>query len=342
MDLYTLLGVEPAASSDEIKRAYRKLAIELHPDRNADEKVVERFKEITAAYRTLSNAAKRRRYDDERRRAANPVRKWEGPPRKERGNDLRYRLEVPFEVGVAGGQRTIEVPRQRTCDVCRGAGAERVAPGNVPPPCRDCDGAGRVVAGARTRPCERCSGRGLEPLEACRACGGSGRTEKRETVQVEIPAGSGSGRRLRLEKYGDDGTGGADAGDLFVLLSVADHQLLRLDGFDLELDLPVPWAQAMLGTEMPVPTLDGVQSVKIPPGTLDGAVIRLEGKGAPTSGKKDGPRGDQLLYVEVVVPEELDDAERAALQSFAAARPPQREPRVKEYLAVIAKLAKPH
>lgn len=334
MDLYALLGVEPDASTDEVKRAYRKLAVDMHPDRNADEKIVEKFKEITAAYRTLSNAAKRRRYDDERKRAANPARKWQGPPRKERGSDLRYRLEVAFEVGVAGGTRTIEVPRQRTCDVCRGAGAERVALGNVPPPCRDCDGAGRIVTGARTRPCERCGGRGVEPLEACRTCSGSGRVERRETVTVEIPAGSGSGRRLRLEGFGDDGTGGGETGDLFVLLAVHDHALLRLDGDDLECDVPVAWAHAMIGTEMPVPTLEGVEKVKIPPGTQDGTVIRLEAKGAPS---KNGRRGDLILYLEVLVPEDLTDAERAALQSFASAHPPDREPRIRDYLATLSR-----
>lgn len=338
MDLYALLGVEPDASTDEVKRAYRKLAVELHPDRNADAAVVEKFKEITSAYRTLSNAAKRRRYDDERKRSANPARKWQGPPRKERGNDLRYRLEVPFEVGVAGGTRVIEVPRQRTCDVCKGAGAERVAAGNVPPPCRDCDGAGRIVTGARTRPCERCGGRGVEPLEACRTCTGAGRVERREPVTVQIPAGSGSGRRLRLEGYGDDGSGGGETGDLFVLLSVADHALLRLDGNDLECEVPVPWAQAMLGTEMPVPTLEGVEMVKIPAGTQDGAVLRLEGKGAPAS--SGGARGDLLAYVEVLVPDDLTDAERSALRAFADARPPEREPRVRDYLAALPRRAK--
>ena len=335
MDLYALLGLSPDATAEQVKLAYRKLAVELHPDRNDDEKVVERFKEITAAYRTLSSAPKRKRYDEERKRAANPARKWMGPPKKERGNDLRYRLEVDFETGVRGGERQIDVPRQRTCEQCRGVGAERVAAGNVAPPCDDCDGAGKIVAGTRLRPCERCGGRGIEPLEACRACDGAGRVERREALGVEIPAGIGSGRRLRLENHGDEGTSGGATGDLFVLVSVGDHPLLRLAGHDIECDIPVGWAQAMIGVEMPLPTVDGVEMLRIPAGTQDGAMIRLPAKGAP---QLDGRRGDQLVYVEVLLPEDLSAAERKALEAFAAAHPPESEPRIREYLAAVGRL----
>lgn len=334
-DLYALLGLEPDATSEEVKRAYRKLAHELHPDKNGDEASVEKFKEITNAYRTLSNAAKRRRYDDERRRTANPTRPWTGPPRRERGSDLRYRLEVTLETGVRGGRERVEVPRKRACDVCHGAGAEKVERGNVPPPCRDCDGAGRIIAGPRTRPCDRCRGRGVEPLETCRMCDGTGRVERREWVDVDIPAGSGTGRRLRLEGHGDEGASGGGTGDLFVLLAVRDHAILRLEGDDVVMDLPVAWPHAMLGTEMPVPTLEGVEMVRVPPGTQDGAMLRLAGRGAP---REDGTRGDQVIHVEVVVPEELTENERRALQAFAIARPSDAEPRVREYLATLERV----
>lgn len=335
-DLYAMLGLEPDATSEEVKRAYRKLAHELHPDKNTDASSVEKFKEITSAYRTLSNAAKRRRYDDERRRTANPTRPWNGPPRRERGSDLRYRLEVTLETGVRGGRERIEVPRKHTCDVCHGAGAEKIERGNVPPPCRDCDGAGRVVAGARTRPCERCRGRGIEPLETCRMCEGTGRVERRDWLDVEIPPGSGTGRRLRLEGFGDEGASGGGSGDLFVLLAVREHAILRLEGDDVVMDLPVSWAHAMLGTDMPVPTVDGIETVRVAPATQDGAMIRLPGRGAP---REDGTRGDQVVHVEVIVPEELSDAERRALQPFAVARPADAEPRVRDYLANLERAA---
>lgn len=339
MDLYALLGVKPEASADEIKRAYRKLAVELHPDRNGDPAAAERLKDVTAAYRTLSSAVRRRRYDEERRRAAGLRRRWEGPPRKARGSDLRYRLVVPFETGVRGGTHAVEYPRQRTCGACGGTGAEGTSfrSGGALPPCSDCDGAGRIVVGVGTRACTRCEGRGVAPLECCGSCGGRGRVEARESVEVTVPAGIGTGRRLRLTGYGDEGAGGGGPGDLFVLVTVADHGLLRLAGSDVECDVPVGWAQAMIGTEVPVPTVDGVREVRIPPGTQDGAVIRLPGLGAPIAASRG--RGDQLVHVEVVLPGSLGVAEREALEAFARVHPPESEPAIRDYLAAVARIA---
>lgn len=334
MDLYSLLGVLPEASELEIKHAYRKLAVDLHPDRNPDESVAVRFKEITNAYQTLSSPAKRKRYDDERRRALEKRIPWKGPLRRERGADLRYRLTVPFQTGVKGGAATIDVRRKRTCPDCKGSGADKAV--SVAPPCRACDGAGRIVAGSKTRPCERCQGRGIEPIEACRACDGEGRYERNDTLEVPIPGGVDPGRRLRLAGWGDDGVAGGETGDLFVIVGVGEHPLLRLgEAFDVECDVPVSWPQAMLGAKVPVPTVDGVLDLDVPAGTFDGAVLRLAGRGAI---KPDGSRGDQLVHVEVVMPADLTPEQKAALDAFAKTRPASDEPKVKAYLDALAKV----
>ncbi len=338
-DFYSLLGVASDASIDEIKRSYRKLAVELHPDRNPSPEAEERFKELTLAYQTLSTPARRKRYDDERRRASAKLVLWKGPPKRERGADLTYRLEIVFEQMALGTLVPITFPRKATCGECGGSGAalDR-APVRVPP-CADCGGRGKIEGdGRKPRTCERCQGRGLEPIEACAACGGEGRKTQNESIDVPIPAGIESGRRLRLAGWGEDGPGGGEPGALFVAVTVAEHPLLRREGDDVTCEVPIGLAQALLGAEIRVPTVDGVVDVKVPPASSPGTTLKLKGRGIR---RPDDKRGDQMVKLDVLFPSDLTAAQREALSAFATTRPPEADAKVRDYLALIAKLHTP-
>lgn len=334
-DYYALLGVTADAPLDEIKRAYRKLAVELHPDRNPAPEAEERFKVLTLAYQTLSTPARRKRYDDERRRASRSLVLWKGPPKKERGADLTYRLEISFEEMAVGTSVPITFPRKATCGECGGSGAalDR-APSRVPP-CADCGGRGKVDAdGRRPRTCDRCQGRGLEPIEACSACGGEGRKPQNESIDVPVPAGIESGRRLRLAGWGDDGTGGGEAGALFVAVTVADHPLLKREGDDVASEVPIALAHALLGGEIQVPTVDGLVDVKVPPLSAPGTVLKLKGRGIK---RPDDKRGDHVVKLDVVFPAELTAAQRDALEKLAEAS--GGEPKLREYRRILETLS---
>ncbi len=314
-DHYALLGVRTDASADEIKRAYRKLAVELHPDRNPSEEAEARFKTITLAYQTLSSERRRKRYDEEQRRRRGSIVLWQGPPARTRGDDLKYRLELSFEDAVRGATVSIRVPRKATCDRCDGSGAaiER-APSRVPR-CAECDGKGKVVD-TRNRPqvCGRCDGRGREPIEACPDCGGEGRRPQEEPLEVPIPAGIDDGRRLRLAGWGDDGRAGGDGGNLFVVVTVAPHPLLRRDGDDVQVDVPVDVVALLLGGTVRVPSVDGPAEVTIPPCTRPDTRITLAGKGVP----REKGRGDQIVTLRATFPTGLSPEQRAALGRFAS------------------------
>ncbi|HVO30227.1 MAG TPA: J domain-containing protein [bacterium] len=332
-DFYSLLGVAPSASEDEIKRAYRRLAVELHPDRNPSAE--DRFKNITAAYHVLVNAEKRRAYDEDR---ASEMEPWRGAPKKAAGADLRYRLEIRFSDAVRGTTATIEVRRQRACRACGGSGALGGAATFAPAKCRACRGRGRVAdARGRARTCAHCLGRGVEPKARCTACEGSGRVATTEALEVPVPAGIEDGKRLRLKGFGDEGTRGGTSGDLYVVVHVPPHPLFTRAGDEVHLEMPVSLVQVLLQEEIDVPTPDGDVRVTLPATAKTGTTLTITGKGVRG---EDGTRGDLVVTLAVVTPTKLSPREREALLAFRAARPPEAEPRIREFLAVKAAAGK--
>jgi molecular chaperone DnaJ len=350
-DLYGLLGVRHDASDDEIKRAYRKLARELHPDVNADPEVEHRFKEITAAYETLKDPARRRRYDmfgaeglsvqggpdlfpfgdmgdlfdvffgggfGGRSRRSGPRRS-----RSQRGDDLYVRLDLAFEEAVFGVKREVTIDTMHACEQCLGSGCQ---PGTYPSRCGRCGGSGEIQDVSRSvfgtvmtaRTCTVCRGTGREIASPCRNCAGQGRTAARETVMVDVPAGVADGMDLRVTEAGEHGTGGAGAGDLYVSLRVRPHAIFERRGQDLVCALPVAMTSAALGADVEIPTLEGPESVHLDPGVESGAVLRLRGKGVPHLGRRG--RGDLFVTVQVETPKPKSKEERALLERLAELR----------------------
>ena len=335
-DYYEVLGVGRGATSEELKRAYRKLAMQYHPDRNNGDKAAEeRFKEIGEAYSVLSDPEKRSRYDAFGH-AANGMppdfgtfsfdsafdlfdmffgggarRRGRGGP--QRGNDLRMTVEIGFEEAVFGAKRTIEVPRAGTCDACGGSGARA---GTAPTQCPSCQGAGQVrrtmqsIFGQVTNvaTCPQCRGEGRVVNDPCPDCRGTGRLERRSEVEVTIPAGVDEDVTLRLAGEGEAGPRGGATGDLYIGFRVQPHAQLIRHGQDIVYELPVSVPQAVLGDAIAVPTVDGERTVTIPPGTQPGRQIKLHGLGVPHV--RSGRRGDQICVVRLVVPSHLSHHER--------------------------------
>ncbi|HEY3210679.1 MAG TPA: molecular chaperone DnaJ [Actinomycetota bacterium] len=326
-DLYAVLGVRPEASEDEIKRAYRKLARELHPDVNQDPEAERRFKEVSAAYQTLSDPARRRQYDlfgsapgggvpdlfpfgdmgdifdvffgggvGSRRRGGRRT-------RTQRGEDLFVQLTLSFEEAAFGTQKEVTVDTLEGCARCRGSGCE---PGTHPSRCARCGGSGELQDIARSvfgtvmtaRPCTVCEGTGEEIAAPCKDCGGEGRIPRSQDLTVEVPAGVSDGMELRVSAGGQEGRQGGPPGDLYVSLKVEPHPVFERRGQDLVCGLPVPMTVAALGADVEIPTLDGEpERLRVEPGTESGTTIRLRGRGIPHLGRRG--RGD--LYVTVVV-----------------------------------------
>jgi molecular chaperone DnaJ len=337
-DLYEVLGVNRGASASEIKRAYRKLAHKLHPDKNPGDKTSEdRFKEISVAYEILSDDDKRRKYD---RMGAAGVGMGEGAgaqnfgdvfselfgdffagrrakSSKERGKDRRYTLEVDWRTAIFGGERTLEVTRQSRCVSCSGTG---VKPGTAPQICHACGGGGeiRVQQGLFSvgKKCNYCRGRGRIITHPCVACGGEATVSKQASLTVRIPPGADEGTTLRYPGEGEAGRDGGPSGDLRVVLAVKPHAVFRREGADIHVELPVSFREAALGAQVEVPTIDGRVRMRVPPGTQNGRVFRLRGKGAPRL-EADG-RGDQHVTIVVEVPEQLSDDARATLEKLEA------------------------
>ena len=350
-DFYELLGVARSAAADEIKKAYRKLAMQFHPDRNPGDKAAEKkFKEINHAYDILKDEQKRAAYDRYGAAAfeggAGPSGPGAGPfgaggfdfsdifeqmfgggdmagrgrsSGPARGNDLRYNLEIALEEAFAGSDASIRVPSSVTCDACHGSGAE---PGSRPVNCPTCQGRGRVrmQQGFFTieRTCPACHGAGQKIEKPCRACHGAGRVRKDKTLNVKIPSGVEDGTRIRLAGEGEAGGRGGPPGDLYVFLSVRKHRLYERDGADLMCRVPISMVQASLGSSIEVPTLDGKTArVSIPAGTQSGHQFRLRGKGMPVL--RTTQKGD--LYIEAVVetPVNLTARQKELLKEFEAA-----------------------
>jgi molecular chaperone DnaJ len=341
--LYEALGVPKNASADEIKKAYRNLVRQFHPDRNPGDAAAEaRFKEVQTAYDVLSDPEKRKQYDRvgsaNGRPGAGPGpttfdfgdfdlgdifgglfggrgRGREQPQRGQRGNDVEVQVTVSFEDSLRGLQTTVPVELELACHTCHGTGA---APGTAPKKCPECDGTGVVATSqglfALQQPCPRCRGNGTIVETPCPTCRGTGRERRTKRYTVRLPAGVRDGTRIRLKGKGEAGWGGAPAGDLYVVTRVEPSRLYERRGDDLILEVPVTLDEAALGAEVEIPTPDGRVSLKIPAGSQDGKLLRVKGRGAPRL-KGDG-RGDLLARVRVQVPSKLTKKQREALQEF--------------------------
>ena len=355
-DYYVVLGVSREASDQEIKSAYRKLALKYHPDRNpGDKKAEEHFKECAEAYSVLADADKRARYDRFGHAAVSGAaggaqgfdptifaefddifgsigdifglggmfggsRRRGGP---QRGGDLRYDLEITFEQSATGTETAIQIPRHETCESCTGSGA---APGSAPSPCPQCRGTGqlRYQQGFFTvaRTCGQCRGSGRVITKPCEKCQGQGTVEHLRKLTVKIPAGIASGQRLRLTGEGEAGALGGPSGDLYVVVHVAEHTFFHRDGNDLLCEVPVNFTTLALGGEIKVPQVLGdSEPFKVPEGTPTNTTFRLRNKGMPdVSGRG---RGDLLVTVKAITPKKLTREQRKLLEQLAGLLPPQ-------------------
>ena len=347
-DYYELLGVGKAASAEEIKKAYRKIALKHHPDRNPGDKgAEEKFKEAAEAYAVLSDPDKRSLYDQfGHSLGGRGFSGFEGfesafsdfgdifgdlfgeffgtsrrsrSDRSQRGADLQYNLEVSLEEAAKGKEVALTIPRLEMCDRCFGSGAE---PGTKKTSCPDCQGSGQVRISQGffmfQRTCPRCQGKGERIDKPCRDCRTSGRIEKTRKLTVKVPAGIESGTRLKIAGEGESGHRGGSSGNLYVLVMVKGHPLFHREGRDLYCEVEIPFTVACLGGEVDVPTLDEKVKLKVPAGTPSGKVFRIPGRGMPSL---NGYRtGDEHVQVKIHVPSNLSDRERKLLEELAKLR----------------------
>ena len=340
-DYYEVLGANKNASETEIKKAYRKLAVKYHPDKNpGDTAAEEKFKEMNEAYEILSDPQKKATYDQFGHTmgpegfggfrdtgfsggfgdvfedifgdffSGGGARRSSG----QRVADLRYNLDVSFDDAAFGLETTIKVPSSEECEECSGSGAKE---GKIST-CQDCRGSGqiRLQQGFFTisRTCNRCMGKGSVIADPCRKCKGKGRIETTKTLSINVPPGVETGTRMKLTGEGDPGAGGAPPGDLYVVLNVKEHPLFVREGSEVICEVPISFTQATLGSEIEVPTLDGKVNMKIPAGTQPGKIMRLKGKGFPELGRS--YRGNQHVIIKVEVPANLSDEQKELLLKF--------------------------
>jgi molecular chaperone DnaJ len=348
-DYYEVLGVARTATEQELKSAYRKLAHQYHPDKNQaspSPEAEEKFKEAAEAYGVLSNAEQRSRYDRFGHAGVSSAASanWGAPgfggiedilgdlfgfgdvfgggarsasrrSGQQRGADLRYDLEISLEQAATGMTAQLRIPKLETCETCNGAGT---AAGTRPETCQTCGGAGQVRFQqgffSVSRTCGNCRGTGQVITSPCESCQGQGRVEREKQIEVKIPAGVETGSRLRLQREGESGAYGGPAGDLYVVIHVAEHDLFERQGNNLYASVPITFAQAALGAEVSVKTLSGDDSLKVPAGTQTGTVFRLRGQGMPVLGGRG--RGDLFVSVSVVTPTMLTREQRKLLEQL--------------------------
>jgi molecular chaperone DnaJ len=343
-DYYEVLQIQKGVSIEEIKKAYRKLALKFHPDKNpGDAEAEEKFKEAAEAYSVLSDDEKRARYDRYGHQGVGGMGGFDpnqfadfgdilgdlfgfgdffGTSRRKstrpaRGNDLRHDLELEFLDAAFGKEVSLDVPRTVTCTTCSGSGAK---PGTQPVTCSGCAGRGQIrysqgfFAVART--CPQCGGAGKVIKDPCPACSGAGRVREEKTISVKVPAGVDDGSRLRIAGEGESGYNGGPAGDLYVFLSVAPHPKFTRRDYDIHSDQSISFTQAALGGEVQTQTIDGAESLRVAAGTQPGQVFRLRGKGVRFL--DGGDRGDHYVHMSVRVPTSLTEDQKRLLQEFAA------------------------
>lgn len=364
-DYYEILGVSKSADEREIKRAYKRLAMKFHPDRNpGDAEAEAKFKEVKEAYEILTDSQKRAAYDQYGHAAFEQGGMGGGGggsgadfgdifgdvfgdifgggrrQRAARGADLRYNMELSLEEAVRGVTKEIRIPTLQECEVCDGSGAKA---GSKPQTCTTCHGAGQVQMRqgffAVQQPCPTCQGRGSIIKDPCNACHGHGRVEKTKTLSVKIPAGVDTGDRIRLNGEGEAGEQGAPAGDLYVQVSVKKHAIFEREESDLYCEVPVNFTMAALGGEIEVPTLDGRVKLKIPAETQTGKLFRMRGKGVKSV--RSGAVGDLLCRIVVETPVKLNEKQRKLLQelgeSFGGPSGEANSPRSKSFLDGVKK-----
>ncbi|PZP58264.1 MAG: molecular chaperone DnaJ [Azospira oryzae] len=343
-DYYEVLGVNRDASDDEIKKAYRRLAMKYHPDRNPDNpKAEEHFKEVKEAFEVLSDPGKRAAYDQFGHAGVDPtvgagtsagfggfgsfadafgdifgdIFGTGGRSRASmyRGADLRYNLEITLEQAARGTETKIRVPTLATCEACHGSGAR---PGSSPVTCPTCRGHGQVRMQqgffSIQQTCPTCHGTGKHIPNPCGDCGGSGRVKKHKTLSVKIPPGVDDGDRIRLSGEGEAGLSGGPPGDLYVVIHIAPHPVFTREGNDLHCEMPISFATAALGGEIEIPTLEGAAKIRIPPETQSGKVFRLRGKGIKAL--RSNAVGDLLVRVVVETPVNLTPRQKELLEEF--------------------------
>jgi molecular chaperone DnaJ len=340
-DYYEILGLSRGADDEEIKKAFRRLAFQFHPDHNHEDGAEGKFKEVNEAYQVLSDPEKRARYDQYGKADPASGQGFEGfdfggfgdifesffggaagggrrGPR--RGEDLEARVTLTFEEACFGSERELEVNRTERCSICTGSGAQ---PGYQKERCTTCSGSGQVrraqqsVFGrfVQVVACPRCGGTGQVVTHPCQHCGGSGEERVHRKLKVGIPAGVDNGMRVEMQGGGEMGAQGGPPGNLYVHITVKPHKFFRREGLNILYDLPINFAQAALGVEMEVPTIDGKTGIKVPSGVQSGTVLRVKGKGFPrTDGRQ---RGDQLVTVVVQSPRSLNSQQKKLFEDLA-------------------------
>ncbi|KAB3530744.1 molecular chaperone DnaJ [Alkaliphilus serpentinus] len=352
-DYYEVLGVDKNSNPDDIKKAYRKLAMKYHPDRNPDDKEAEaKFKELNEAYEILSSPEKKQRYDQFGHAGVNgngaggfegfggfggggfedifgdifdmfggggfSSRRKSGP---QKGADIKYEAAISFEEAAFGTEKTVEFHKYDNCDTCNGTGAK---PGTQKHTCSHCKGTGEIRYAQRTpigqivnvKTCPQCHGEGEIINEPCNTCKGKGKVRKLKKIKVKIPAGVDTGMVIPIRGEGEPGLKGGPHGDLYVVIRVLSHPIFTRDGSDVICEIPITFVQATLGDELEVPTLEGKVKYKIPEGTQSGTIFRLKGKGIVSP--KGYGKGDQYVKVIVEIPKKLSEKQKDILRQFAA------------------------
>lgn len=345
-DYYEVLGINRDANADAIKKAYRKLAMKHHPDRNPDDKSAEgKFKELSEAYEVLSDPDKKAAYDRYGHAGVDSSMGGRSGPGTQgfdgfadaftdifgdifggggrgggrsnvyRGADLRYNLEITLEEAARGAEKTIRIPTAEECGTCHGTGAK---PGTEPQTCGTCGGAGqvRIQQGffSIQQTCPKCHGTGRVIPSPCGTCGGAGRVKGHKTLQVKIPAGIDEGMRLRHAGHGEPGVNGGPSGDLYVEIHIRQHAMFQRDGDDLHCEMPISFATAALGGEIEIPTLEGMARLRIPAETQSGKVFRLRGKGIRNV--RSHSQGDLMCHVLIETPVKLTERQKELLREF--------------------------